>query len=218
MPTYTVSKHFAWQGPVSQRTVQVCRMFGLTLDRLTDRAPTHSCRVEIGPGDIVYITGPSGCGKSVLLRELERQVPADAAVNLAQVPLPDDRTVIDCLETDVITALCTLSLVGLSDVFTTLKRPCHLSEGQQYRFRLAQALASGKRFVFADEFAATLDRISALALAFNVHRFAKRTGTAFVLASSQRDLLLDLSPDVLLVKDFCGPAEAIYRTTRPACN
>jgi hypothetical protein len=32
-----------------------------------------------------------------------------------------------------------------------------------------------------------------------------------VLASSHDDVLLDLAPDVLVVKDFSGPAEVIYQ-------
>jgi ABC-type ATPase with predicted acetyltransferase domain len=184
MTTFDVSKRFAWQGPLSQRATQICRMFGLTTDRLADRAPIHRCRFEARAGDIVFITGPSGSGKSVLLRELERAVPQSQRVNLAQIPLPDDRTVIDCFDTDIVTSLKTLSIVGMSEVFSVLNRPCHLSDGQKYRFRLAQALATGKPYVFADEFSSELDRITASTVAFNLHKFAKRTGTTFVLASS----------------------------------
>jgi ABC-type ATPase with predicted acetyltransferase domain len=214
MTTYKVEKRFPWQGPLSDKATRVCRMFGLTLDRLTDRAPVHRCRVEIRPGDIVYLTGPSGAGKSVLLRELERCVPASDAINLASVDLPQDRPVVDCFDGDVVTSLRALSAVGLSDVFSILNRPCWLSDGQKYRFRLARALAAGKPFVFADEFCSELDRITAATVAFNVHRLAKRTRTTLVLASSRDDILIDLAPDVLVVKDFSGPAEVIYRTGR----
>ena len=214
MTAYDLSKRFRWQGPLSDRGVQVCRMFGLTVDRLAGRVPTHRCRLEINAGDIVYLTGPSGAGKSVLLRELEAVVPESGRINLAAIALPRSRMVIDCFETDIVTSLKTLSIVGLSEVFAVLNRPHHLSEGQKYRFRLAQALATGKEFIFADEFCSELDRVTAATVAFNIHKFAKRTGTTFVLASSRDDILVDLAPDVLVIKDFSGPSEVIYKDRR----
>jgi ABC-type ATPase with predicted acetyltransferase domain len=214
MGTYKVARQFPWQGPLSDKAVRVCRMFGLTLDRLTDRAPVHQCRVEIRPGDITFITGPSGAGKSVLLGELQRCVLATDVVNLADLDLPADKTVVDCFDGDVVTTLRTLSVVGLSDVFSLLNRPSRLSDGQQHRFRLARALTAGKPFVFADEFCSALDRLTAATVAYNVCRLAKRTGTTLILASSRDDILLDLAPDVLIVKDFLGPAQVIYKTGR----
>ena len=67
MPTYNVSKTFPWRGQITGKVVQVCRMFGLSVERLTKSSVTHNCRLQINDGDIVYITGPSGAGKSVLL-------------------------------------------------------------------------------------------------------------------------------------------------------
>ncbi|MBM4024823.1 MAG: ATP-binding cassette domain-containing protein [Planctomycetes bacterium] len=214
MALYAVEKQFAWQGPLSEKGTRICRMFGVTLDRLTTRAPIHACRVEIRPGDIVLILGPSGAGKSVLLRELQRCVPAGDAVDLAGLDLPADRTVIDCFEGDVVTGLQLLGTVGLSDVFSLLNRPAWLSDGQKHRFRLARALAAGKPVVFADEFCSGLDRITAATVAYNVHKRAKHMGTTLVLASSRDDILLDLAPDVIVSKDFSGPADVIYKTRR----
>jgi len=214
MATYCLAKCFPWQGPLSHRAAQLCRMFGLTIERLQDRMAAHECRLELEPGDILYITGPSGAGKSVLLRELERVIGPDESINLAHIPLPQDRSVIDCFDGDVVTSLRLLSMVGLSEVFCLLNRPCNLSDGQKYRFRLAQALASHKPFIFADEFSGELDRVTAAAVAFNIHKFAKRTRTTFVLASSHDDILIDLAPDVLAIKDFSGPAEVLYRKPR----
>jgi ABC-type ATPase with predicted acetyltransferase domain len=170
--------------------------------------------VEIRPGDITFITGPSGAGKSVLLRELQRCVPPAEVVNLVDIDLPASQTVVDCFDGDVVTSLRTLSSVGLGDVFSLLNRPGRLSEGQQHRWRLARALTAGKPFVFADEFCSTLDRITAAAVAYNVYRLARRTGTTLVLASSRDDILPDLAPDVLILKDFSGPAQVIYKTRR----
>jgi ABC-type ATPase with predicted acetyltransferase domain len=186
-------------------------MFGLTADRLIERRLNHSCKLEINDGNIVFITGTSGAGKSVLLGELEKSIPASDRVNLARIKLPRDKTLIECIDGDLLRSLRMLSIAGLNDCFCILNQPCNLSEGQKYRFRLAMALASRKKFIFADEFCSELDRITAAVISYNVHKFAKRNGTIFILASSHDDILLDLSPDVLVVKELSGPAQVIYK-------
>ncbi len=214
MVTYTISKRFRWERKLSENASRVCRMFGLTADRLSEQAVEHSCTIKIKEGDIVYITGPSGAGKSVLLEELERQIEPEKGVNLSQIELSADRAVIDCIDGDIISRLQTLSLAGLNDVFCILNRPARLSEGQKWRFRMAKAISNKAEYVFADEFCSGLDRITACVIAHNIRKFADRTGTIFILASSHEDILLDLSADVLVVKDFCGPARVIYKDTQ----
>lgn len=214
MATYSISKTFKWRGTVTDKVASVCRMFGLTTGRLTGQSFTHSCRLEIDAGDIVYLTGPSGAGKSVLLVELQKAIPTDERINLAEISLPDDRTLIDCIDADIMESLRFLSVAGLNDCFCILNQPDKLSAGQQYRFRLAMVLAAGKKFVFADEFCSELDRVTAAVISYRLHRFAKRTGTTFILASSREDILLDLMPDVLVVKQLSGPAEVIYKRER----
>ncbi len=211
MPTYNISKSFNWQGTITDKVASVCRMFGLTVDRLTEKSISHNCQLEINDGNIVYITGPSGAGKSVLLRELEKSIPSSERVNLAQIKLPEDQTVIDCIGGDLITGLRLLSTAGLNDCFCILNQPCNLSEGQRYRFRLVMALAAQKKFIFADEFCSELDRITAAVISYNIYKFAKRTGTIFILASSHEDILLDLAPDILVTKELSGPTRAIYK-------
>ena len=211
MPRYSVSKTFAWQGTISKRAAAVMRMFGLTADRLTETSTTIDCRLEINDGDIVYITGPSGAGKSILLGELEKSVPASDKVNVNEVKLPDDKSVIDCIDGDFLQALKLLSITGLNDVFCVLNQPANLSDGQKYRFRLAMALASERKFIFADEFCSELDRITAAVISYNIRRHAKRTGVTFILASSHEDILLDLAPDVLVVKELSSPTQVTYK-------
>ncbi len=214
MTTHAISRRFSWQGRLSDRAVQVCRMFGFTTDRLDECTVTHACRLDLRPGDIVYLTGPSGSGKSVLLRELRNSIDAAQAVDLASIELPSDRSVIDCLEGSLEEGLRILGLVALSEVFCVLNRPAFLSDGQKFRFRLARALVSGRPFIFADEFCSELDEVTAAAVAFNVHRFVKRIGATFIAASSRSDILKDLAPDVLVVKDLGGPAQVIYQDRR----
>ena len=214
MPIHSISKSFSWQGTITDKAASVCRMFGLTADRLTEKRVNHNCRLEINDGDIVYITGPSGAGKTVLLKELEKSIPASDMVNLARVKLPSNKTLIDCIDGDLLTSLRMLSIAGLNDCFCILNQPQKLSNGQKYRFRLAMALAAKKRFIFADEFCSELDRITAAVISYNIHKFAKRTSTTFILAASHDDILLDLAPDVLVIKELSGPAQVIYKQVK----
>jgi ABC-type ATPase with predicted acetyltransferase domain len=216
MRKISVSKQFENNVPISDRVSMVCRMFGVGIDRLKKSRTTHKCAIEVEEGDIVYITGPSGAGKSVLLRELEASIPAEERINIDHIELPADKAAVDCINDDLtmIEVLQLLGYAGLSDVFCILTAPANLSEGQQYRFRLACALAAGKKAVFADEFCSSLDRITAAVIAYNVRRFAKRSKVTFFLASSHEDILADLQPDVLVVKNFTGPAEVVYKNAR----
>jgi ABC-type ATPase with predicted acetyltransferase domain len=218
MPTYSVSKIFGRGVQITERSAAVMRMFGLTVDRLAEKTFTINCRLEINDGDIVYITGPSGAGKSVLSGEIEKFIPASDRINLNEIKLPGDKTLIDCIGGDFMEGLGLLSIAGLGDAFCVLSRPAELSDGQKYRFRLATALASGKRFIFADEFCCGLDRITAAAISYNVQKFAKRNGVTFVLAGTHEDILGDLAPDVLVVKELSGATEVIYKDKRARCE
>ena len=211
MQKYRVAKRFGWDGEVTAKAASVMKMFGLDMDRLKQNSPIHECSLDLGPGDICYITGASGAGKSVLLRELYAQAAPEERLWLEKIELEDEGSVIDGIEGDFFEALRVLGKAGLSDVFAVLNRPVRLSDGQKYRYRLAKALVSGRKMIFADEFCSSLDRISAAVIAFNTHRFAKKNEVSFVLGSSHDDLLSDLLPDVVVIKHLAGGAEVIYR-------
>jgi ABC-type ATPase with predicted acetyltransferase domain len=214
MTIYNISKSFPLKCARNERNIAVMRMFGLTADRLAENSIEHNCRLEINAGDIVYITGPSGAGKSVLLRELEKAIPSENLINLDDIDLPADKTLIECLDGDLLSSLKTLSIAGLNDVFCILNSPANLSEGQKYRFRLACAIRSGKKFVFGDEFCSNLDRISASVISHNIQKHSKRFGVTFILASCHDDLLMDLQPDVLVIKELSGKTEVIYKNKK----
>ena len=54
MPTYSISKSFHWDGYITSKVAQVCRMFGLTVDRLRRNHINFNCQLQINDGDIVY--------------------------------------------------------------------------------------------------------------------------------------------------------------------
>ncbi|NJL32373.1 MAG: hypothetical protein HC898_12585 [Phycisphaerales bacterium] len=93
----------------------------------------------------------------------------------ADVPLVDGFADLG-LSLEEVTSL--LSLAGLGDAFVMLRKPGELSEGQRYRLQLARLLAqvhrqqgrqAGEsdrlRVILADEFGATLDRLTAQVIA-----------------------------------------------------
>ena len=209
-----VEKRFGWDLKVSERVRRVCRMFGLTLEKLRERALNFNCEVKVRVGDIVYITGPSGAGKSVVLRELERQVPESERINLCEIELSEKEAVIDGMDGRLLDALKMLSIAGLSDVYCLLRKSAYLSEGQQWRYRLARALASGRKTIFADEYCSGLDRISAAAVSYRIRRYAETREVTFFLASSHEDVLADLQPDVIVRCELGGKIEVVYREER----
>ena len=214
MTTFTLNKSISWNGNVTERVIAACRMFGITLDRLKENTKIHSCKLDIIPGDVIYITGPSGSGKSILLSELENSIAPDERINISQIPLPGDKTVIECIDSGLIDSLQFLSTAGLNDCFCILNQPSKLSDGEKFRFRMAMALSMKKKYIIADEFTSELDRITACSISYKLRQFAKNTNTIFILASSHQDMLLDLAPDILVSKESSGPAIVNYMDIR----
>ena len=216
MRRFVINRQFRNDIAITPNVRAVMRMFGLTIDRFEENTTKHTCDFTVEQGDIVYITGPSGAGKSVLLREIRDAISPGERICLNEIEFPTDRAAIDCISNSMTTleSLRLLSIAGLGDAFCVLTPPAKLSEGQQYRYRLACCLASGKKFIIADEFASTLDRITAAVVAYNVHKFAKRNKVTFIAASSREDIIEDLKPDVLVVKNFAGPAEVVYKKSQ----
>jgi ABC-type ATPase with predicted acetyltransferase domain len=211
---FRVEKAFSWQGQITEKVAAVMRMFGLDLSRLKEQMPVVKCKVELRKGDICYITGASGAGKSTMFRELYNATDDNEKIELADIELPEDITLVDCINGDLLETLRILSKAGLNDVFCMLNQPGKLSDGQKYRFRLAKALASGKKIIFADEFCSNLDRITAAVIAYNIREFANRHQVSFILASSHDDILADLLPDVMVINYLSGQTRVIYRDIR----
>ena len=217
--TLAASKKFEWNLPVTEKVAEVLRAFGMTVQRLKNNAITHphQCDIKLSGGEICYITGPSGGGKSVLLREFYNTLAGSEKININDIPLPDDKTCVDCFGSDFLETLRTLSNAGLTDVFCVLNSPVNLSDGQKYRYRIAKAIGGDKKFIFADEFCSSLDRVTAAVISANIRKFAKKSGKVFILASCHDDLLADLQPEVIVIKHLAGEAEVVYKTlsTKP---
>jgi ABC-type ATPase with predicted acetyltransferase domain len=194
----------------SERTLAVAALFGIALQRGEECTLFEDVEMAMGPGDVVLITGPSGAGKSTLLRCITEKLQEQAEVNvmlLDGIPLPADRAVVDCFAGGVEAALAHLARAGLSEAHLCLRAPAELSEGQRFRYRLAQFFASDAQVLVADEFAATLDRVTARVVAHQLGKFIRATGRAAVVATTHEDLAEDLGAAVRIWKGFGARVE-----------
>jgi ABC-type ATPase with predicted acetyltransferase domain len=248
------------KGIATTRARRVAHWFGVDLSACNRGAPQTKgdmtmANVRLAGGQIILITGPSGSGKSSLLARLRRVFhgrPRGAWIDFDAVRPPPDRRAIDAMadamgggddDPAIVAALVALSRVGLGEVWSYLRRPTELSEGQRWRLRLALALAraqdppplppgpaiptpasppdrapartGGKErrddtprafdVLAADEFAAPLDRVTAMVVARALRRAVDaRPHLAAVVATSHDDLVTALDPDVLVRCDFDG--------------
>lgn len=207
MGTFTYSRQFETAVEATENVVAVSRMFGIGLDAGRRFTVFADFQLDVEPGEVIFITGQSGAGKSLLIRALKAHLgKAGSCVDLADVPLATGKPLVDSFgegPDGLERALHALSVAGLSDAYLFLRRPCELSDGQKYRFRLARALALVADYggaIVIDEFCSNLDRITARIIAANCRKFADRYGVSFVAASAHEDIVEDLDPDVLIEK------------------
>jgi hypothetical protein len=163
--------------------------------------------IELPPitaGQIVLITGPSGAGKSSLLQQVRADHPQRTFADVAAVRWHDG-LVIDQFGDDIAGALMLLARFGLGEAHTYLRPPALLSDGQQWRLRLARALhdSPASATLVADEFAALLDRVTAHVVARALRRAIDASPQrSAIVATSHDDLEGALLPDVVVRCDF----------------
>lgn len=189
---------------VTSRVAAVAALFGIEVmpGAAAERVLFERRAVAIGPGEVVLITGPSGAGKSTLLRALEAGLREKGrrVARLEDMEVPGDCAAVDAFACPLEEALGHLARAGLSEAHLLVRAPAEFSEGQQFRFRLARFFASEAEVLIADEFGATLDRVTARVVAWQLGKFMRRTGRAAVLATTHEDLAEELRPTLHLWK------------------
>lgn len=203
-------------GRPSEALLRACAGFGIVLRRRREgfvpatvfgrslMSRLRSCRV-------VLVTGPSGSGKSTLLGSLIRAIgPGVVRVRSAIPESRRRRPILDCLRGSIGARLGILARAGLAEATLLARSVDELSQGQQSRFFLAMGMSrvarTGGRWLIADEFTSTLDRVTAHAVAATVGRWARshRPACTVVLATTHEDVLGALRPDLVVRVNLDG--------------
>lgn len=139
--------------------------------------------------NIGVIYGGSGTGKTTLLKEFGK---------LTDDNFDEEKPLIsnfDFLEPKEATFL--LSAMGLSSVPTWLRPFNLLSNGEQYRARLAYKVGKAKKeeVILVDEFTSVVDRDVAKAMSNAIQKYIRRENKRIILASCHFDIMEWLLPD-----------------------
>jgi ABC-type thiamine transport system ATPase subunit/GNAT superfamily N-acetyltransferase len=185
--------------------------------------------LTIAPGQIIAVLGPSGAGKSVLLSQVAARHPSVIGLGVAQLAASDAPALAALQGGTLAARLAMLSRCGLAEARALLTPARNLSGGQLYRLALARAMYRASRrarptLVVADEFAATLDDLTAQMLCRQIRRLVGQAGAtkvSLLLATPRRELLPALAPDQVIVKPLGekprignrGPGFGIRETT-----
>jgi len=153
------------------------------------KIPINFAECKTFDWNIGVIYGGSGTGKTTLLKQFG---------NLIDDNFDDQKALISNF--DWLTpkdASLLLSSMGLASVPTWL-RPFHLlSNGEQYRARLAYKVAKAKdnEVILIDEFTSVVDRDVAKAMSNAIQKFIRRENKKIILASCHFDIMEWLLPD-----------------------
>jgi ABC-type transport system involved in cytochrome c biogenesis ATPase subunit/GNAT superfamily N-acetyltransferase len=206
---------FSTRAEVTERTLAVCEAFGLGVDEAKHFVVFDNFSLEFRRCDLVYVTGDSGGGKTLLLKAFKDYF-GDEAIELSDLQVDSEETLIEGVGKDVKEAIEILSLCGLNDAFLFLRRFKELSDGQKYRYKLAKLVNCKEKTVWlVDEFCASLDRVMARVVAYLFQKVARRLGKTVIVATTHEDLIDDFQPNIVVRKGFEGDVEVVRNEIKP---
>jgi len=139
--------------------------------------------------NIGVIYGGSGSGKSTILKRMGE---------IKEPGIDNEKPLIsnfDWLEPKEASLL--LTSIGLSSIPTWLRPFRTLSNGEQYRAKVAYLIGKAKEneVVLIDEFTSVVDRDVAKAMSFSMQKYLRKNNKRVIVASCHYDIMEWLTPD-----------------------
>lgn len=199
----------------TEKTKMIKEIFGVDVESAFSTIFTN-LSLKIDPSDVILITGASGSGKSTVLRlltlthsKLKKEMEIHGNIhnkNTKDIAIlnknwDNSLALIDQVKKgkDIKEAINLLNSVGLSEAHLYIKRPNQISDGQKYRFAVANLCDSGKPIWIADEFASTLNPEMSAIVAKGLRKVAYKYGATLILAASHTNSFLgSLLPNKLI--------------------
>ena len=205
----TINRRIPSRGPCRR----VSELFGLA--RKGNNTSTHRQKLyedfhlTFRPGEITTVVGPSGAGKSVLLDLAQDRLEGAIRLDVERIRRSKTPPVAMLRGESLSRRLEILSRCGLAEATALITPAKLLSGGQQYRLALAvafdRALARNRMTVIiADEFASTLDVLTAGNLCRQIRKLVSGTKVSLLLATPRVELLDALASDKVVVKPLAG--------------
>jgi len=202
-----ITHAFMTKSDVTDRTILVAEAFGLGIDDEKTFSIYEDFSLEYKTDDVILITGDSGSGKSWILNNHFKNLKSSMSVD--ELEIDDDEVVVEGVGKDLNDALYKLNIAGLGDAFLYLRKYNQLSDGQKYRYKVAKFIDKNADIWIFDEFCATLDRVTAKVVAFNLQKIARRLNKMVICATTHEDLLDSLKPNVHIFKGY--ESDAVLR-------
>lgn len=139
--------------------------------------------------NIGIILGNSGSGKTTILKEIGE---------IKDIQLDNNKPLIsnfDWLTPQEASKL--LTSMGLSSIPSWLRPYKLLSNGEQYRAKMAYIIGSSKTedIILIDEFTSVVDRNVAKAMSYSIQKYIRKNNKKIIIASCHYDILEWLMPD-----------------------
>jgi len=209
---------------ITHRAKEVRDVFDVDSQQLQSSVLTNFS-LTIDPGEVVLITGASGSGKSTIIQLLSQDIDKlrehmDITGSLKGLnpqttaylteTFDDTIPLVDQVGSTVTDAIRILNNIGLAEAHLYVKRPSQISDGQRYRFAVAMLCDSNKPIWVADEFASTLDPLTAAIVAKGIRKLSYKSGVTLVVAAPHYKHFVDsLIPNKLIKLRWGGIVDVI---------